>query len=134
MDGRETGTVGPNVRRVVRVGFIDRRAQANLYKLLRADTPRSMGRRGGADPRQAVAARLAGRVPDPVDAALGTFIRSLGRNLPALQAVLDRAPALRWYDTFVLEQVHELIGQLLRQGRTASMPKAGKRKQRGDRD
>jgi hypothetical protein len=84
--------------------------------------------------RDEAATRLAGRVPDPVDAALGRFVRSLERNPPALRAVLDRAPALRGYETFVLEQAHDLIGQLLHRAQTASAPKAGKRKQRRDRE
>jgi ParB-like chromosome segregation protein Spo0J len=78
--------------------------------------------RGGVDPKQAVAARLAGREPDPANDAVCTFVRSLERNLAAVEGYADQIRSLVAYDIPVLERAHQLIGQILRQVKGQKSP------------
>jgi len=82
--------------------------------------------RADADPKQAVQARLAGRKPDPLDATLGTFIRSLERNVEALEGHVTHVPSLSVYDTSILERAHRLIEQVLHQAKQAGKKRASK--------
>jgi hypothetical protein len=83
--------------------------------------------RSGAPPQQAVATRLAGRAPDPFDAAVGTFIRSLQRNVGALEKHVDQVQALCKNDQAILEQAQMLIAQILRQVKKGASPFQGKK-------
>jgi ParB-like chromosome segregation protein Spo0J len=82
--------------------------------------------RSGTDPKQAVAARLEGRKPDQVDAAIGTFIRSLERNVGAMESNIGNVRSLSKYDISILERSKSLIEKILHQVRKE--PKAAKEK------
>jgi hypothetical protein len=71
--------------------------------------------RAGADPKRAIAAHRAGPAIDPRDAALGTFVRSLERNVEAMQGRAGGVRSLSAYDTQILGRAHDLIGQILKQ-------------------
>jgi len=71
--------------------------------------------RAGADAAEAVRSRLASRAPDPLDAVLGSFIRSLQRNVRAVRGYASQIHSLSPFDTIILEDAHSLIGQILRQ-------------------
>jgi hypothetical protein len=81
--------------------------------------------RAGVNPKQAVAARLAGRVPDPLEAVLGPFVRSLERNVEALQGHAEQVRYLHPYDIAILERARRLIGQILRQVKGRQSSKGG---------
>jgi hypothetical protein len=86
--------------------------------------------RGGADPKVAVAARLAGRELGPLDAVLGPFIRSLQRNTEGLQPYAAQVKSLHPYDVGILERARRLIGQILRQAKGQQSSKGGDKKPR----
>jgi hypothetical protein len=88
-----------------RVAGLSQEAQQQLVDDLRA----------GTDPKQAIAARLAGRVPDTLEAVLGAFVRSLERNVPALEPHASQIHSLSAYDTHILERAHALIRQIMEQ-------------------
>jgi ParB-like chromosome segregation protein Spo0J len=71
--------------------------------------------RAGADAKRAVTPHLAGRVSDPLDAAFGPFIRSLERNVKALEGHVDQVRSLHPADIGILEDGKRMIDQLLRQ-------------------
>jgi ParB-like chromosome segregation protein Spo0J len=77
--------------------------------------------RAGIDPKQAVQARLQNREPDPLDAKIGTFIRSLERNVLALGDDAEQVQELGKYDIWLLEQGKRLIEQILNQVRDNSL-------------
>jgi hypothetical protein len=60
--------------------------------------------RAGVDPKQAVLARLQNREPDPLDAKIGTFIRSLERNILVLGDDADQVQELGKYDIWLLSE------------------------------
>jgi hypothetical protein len=80
------------------------------------------------DPKQAITARLAGRNHDPPDHALGTIVRSLQRNVEKLVGHVGKIRSLSVYDTLVLERAHDLIGQVLRQVKSAPKKRQGRQK------
>jgi ParB-like chromosome segregation protein Spo0J len=77
--------------------------------------------RAGVNPKQAVNARLKGRVPDPLDAKIGTLIRSLERNILVLGDDAEQVQELGKYDIWLLEQGKRLIEQILNQVRDNSL-------------
>jgi ParB-like chromosome segregation protein Spo0J len=87
--------------------------------------------RDGANPKQAVAASLAGREPDPFEAVFGPFLRGLARYVPAVQPQADRITKLAPGEVAVLESAQALIGQLLRQAKEAKPPKRRGRPPKG---
>ena len=89
--------------------------------------------RSGMNPKQAVAARLAGRTPDAFVAVFGPFLRGLARYVPAVQPHAGRVTKLAPLERTVLEEAQALIGQILRQAkelkptkRRGRPPKGGK--------
>jgi hypothetical protein len=84
--------------------------------------------RSGIDANQAVTARLAGRAPDQFHAGLARFIRSLGRNVAALEGQVSQVRSLADADIDVLERAQELIGQILRQVRKEDRQNRKRRK------
>lgn len=98
-----------------KVAGLPREAQEQLVADLRA----------GSSPKQAVAARLGGRAPSPLDAALGPFIRSLERNVETVEKHLDHVQSLCKYDTMILERAQDVIGKMLTQVK-AKKPRAQK--------
>jgi hypothetical protein len=107
-----------------RVSLVDAGRVAGLpaeaQKRLAADL------RAGADPVQAVAARLAGKAPDPLHDALDTFFNSLERNLQALEPHVDQVRSLHPINVSTLERAQSLIGQLLSRVRKGPSPAAGR--------
>jgi ParB-like chromosome segregation protein Spo0J len=87
--------------------------------------------RAGTDPRQAVAARLAGRTPAPADAAFVPFLQGLARRVRALQPHAGQIKNLAAFEILVLEETQALIGQLLRQAKEAKPPKRRGRPPKG---
>ncbi len=82
--------------------------------------------RSGADPKKAVAARLTVRKADMPDSALGSFLRSLERNVDALEREAERVVGLPPTDVANLERAQILIGRLLHRG--AKSPSKARRK------
>jgi ParB-like chromosome segregation protein Spo0J len=76
----------------------------------------------GTDPKKAVTACLEGRKPDPLDAKLGPFIRSLQRNVKALEGDADKVQALHQFDINILERGKTLIEQILNRVKEAPPP------------
>jgi ParB-like chromosome segregation protein Spo0J len=87
--------------------------------------------RAGTDPKQAVAASLAGREPDPFEAVFGPFLRGLARYVPAVQPQADRITKLAPGEVAVLQDARALIGQLLRQAKGAKPTKRRGRPPKG---
>jgi ParB-like chromosome segregation protein Spo0J len=87
--------------------------------------------RDGANPKQAVAASLAGREPDAFEAAFGPFLRSLNRYVPAVQPHAAQVTELAPGEVAVLQDAPALIGQLLRQAKGAKTPKRRGRPPKG---
>jgi ParB-like chromosome segregation protein Spo0J len=87
--------------------------------------------RAGANPKQAVAASLAGRTPDPFEAVFGPFLRGLARYVPAVQPQAGRITKLAPGELTVLENAQALIGQLLRQAKEAKPAKRRGRPPKG---
>ncbi len=87
--------------------------------------------RHGADAKTAVAVRLTSRKAGLPDSALGLFLRSLARDVDALEADVEQVLWLRPTDAANLERAHAFIGRLLNWvGKSPSrpVPRKGSRK------
>ncbi len=87
--------------------------------------------RAGADPKKAVPARLTVRKADLTNTALGGFLRSLERNVDALEEEAERVVWLPPMDVANLKRTHAFIGRLLRRvamSPSRPAPRKGRRK------
>jgi len=77
--------------------------------------------RAGNDPRKAFRRLVEARSSSPMDLSMQSFVRSLQRNLEALEGHVGEVGELHSFDVSILEDAKQLIDQLLNQHRNASV-------------